>query len=122
MTVWLWLAVAGIGGIGAIGRFVIDALVAGRAGRSFPLVGTLTINATGTLLLGVLVGAGASGNLYLLAGTATLGSYTTFSTWMLETYRLAEDAQPRPALINAVVSLLLGLGAALLGRTIGMSL
>ena len=121
MTVWLWLAVAGIGGIGAIGRFVIDALVAGRVGRSFPL-GTLTINATGTLLLGVLIGAGASGNLYLLAGTATLGSYTTFSTWMLETYRLAEDAEPRPALLNAVVSLLLGFGAALLGRTIGMSL
>jgi CrcB protein len=121
MTVWLWLAVAGTGGSGAIGRFVIDALIAGRARRSFPL-GTLTINLTGTLLLGVLVGAGASGNLYLLGGTATLGSYTTFSTWMFETYRLAEDAQARPALINAAVSLVLGFGAALLGRTIGINL
>ena len=121
MTLWLWLAVAGIGGIGAIGRFVIDALVADRVGRDFPL-GTLTINLTGTLLLGVLIGAGAAGNLYLLAGTATLGAYTTFSTWMLETFRLAEDAEPRPALINAVISVLLGFAAALLGRTIGLAL
>ena len=121
MTIWLWLAVAAIGGIGAIGRFVIDALVAARVGRDFPF-GTLTINLTGTLLLGVLVGAGANGNLYLLAGTATLGSYTTFSTWMLEIYRLAEDTQLRPSVINAVVSLLLGFGAALLGRTIGLNL
>lgn len=121
MSVWLWLAVAGIGGVGAIGRFVIDALITQRAGRDFPL-GTLTINLSGTLLLGILVGAGAGGNLYLLGGTAALGSYTTFSTWMLDSYRLAEDAQPRPALVNAVASLVLGLGAALLGRTIGMAL
>jgi fluoride exporter len=121
MTVWLWLAVGAIGGCGAIGRFAIDALISDRAGRSFP-VGTLAVNLSGTLLLGVLVGAGAAGNLYLLAGTATLGSYTTFSTWMLETYRLAEDAKPSLAALNAVISLLLGFGAALLGRTIGLEL
>jgi len=121
MTIWLWLAVAVIGGVGASGRFVVDALISRRAGRDFP-VGTLAINLTGTLLLGVLTGVGAGGNLLLLAGTATLGSYTTFSTWMLETYRLAEDAEPRPALINALISLILGFAAALLGRTIGLAL
>jgi len=121
MTVWLWVAVAGVGGAGAIGRFVVDTLVAARGGRDFPL-GTLTINLTGTLLLGLLIRAGANGNLYLLAGTATLGSYTTFSTWMLETYRLTEDAESRPALVNAIVSMLLGFGAALLGRAIGVAL
>ena len=121
MTIWLWLAVAGIGGAGAVGRVLVDALVVERAGRDFPL-GTLTINVTGTLLLGVLIGAGASGNLYLLGGTALLGSYTTFSTWMLETYRLAEDAEPRPAFAYAGLSLLLGFGAVLLGRTIGLAL
>ena len=118
MTLWFWLAVAAIGGCGAIARFVIDALIADRVGRDFPL-GTLAINLTGTL---VLVGLGAAGNLYLLAGTATLGSYTTFSTWMLESYRLAEDAELGPAVLNAVLSLLLGFGAALLGRTIGLHL
>lgn len=121
MTVWLWLAVAAVGGCGAIGRFVIDALIADRAGRDFPL-GTLAINLTGALLLGILTGAAAGGNLLLLAGTATLGSYTTFSTWALETYRLAEDAEFRPAVLNALISLVLGVGAALLGRTIGLQL
>jgi CrcB protein len=121
MSILLWLAVAAIGGIGASGRFVVDALISRRAGRDFP-VGTLAINLTGTLLLGALTGVGAGGNLLLLAGTATLGSYTTFSTWMLETYRLAEDAEPRAALINALISLTLGFGAALLGRTIGLAL
>ena len=41
---------------------------------------------------------------------------------MLETYRLAEDAEARPAVVNALASLVLGFGAALLGRTIGLSL
>jgi len=121
MTVWLWVAVAGVGGAGAIGRFVVDTLVAARGGRDFPL-GTLTINLTGTLLLGVLVGAGANGNLYLLAGTATLGSYTTFSTWMLETQRLVEDGELVLAGANIVISLVLGVGAAALGRLIGAHL
>ena len=100
---------------------MLDVLDRRPAGRDFPL-GTLMINLTGTFALGLLVGVGATGNLLLLAGTATLGCYTTFSTWMLETYRLAEDAEPRPAVVNAVVSLLLGFGAALLGRTIGLHL
>ncbi|MCL2418132.1 MAG: fluoride efflux transporter CrcB [Conexibacteraceae bacterium] len=120
MTVWLWLAVAAIGGLAASGRFIVDGLITRRAGGDLP-AGTVAVNLTGTLLLGVLTGVGASGNLLLLAGTATLGSYTTFSTWMLETYRLAEDGEPRPAAINAVLSLLLGFGAALLGRTIGLA-
>ncbi len=121
MSVWLWVAVAAIGGIGAISRFVVDAAIAARAGGNFPL-GTLAVNVSGTLLLGFLVGVGAAGNLYLLAGTATLGSYTTFSTWVFETHRLGEDAEPRPAALNAVTSLVLGFGAALIGRTIGLNI
>lgn len=73
-------------------------------------------------MLGLLTGLGAKGNLLLLVGTATIGSFTTFSTWMLETYRLAEDHELRPALVNAAISLALGFGAALLGRTIGLHL
>jgi fluoride ion exporter CrcB/FEX len=41
---------------------------------------------------------------------------------MFETYRLGEDAEPRPAILNAVISLVLGFAAALLGRTIGLKL
>jgi fluoride exporter len=121
MTIWLWAAVAGIGGCGAIGRFAFDRLITSCTGTDFPL-GTLAVNLTGAFALGLLVGVGAGGNLYLLAGTATLGSYTTFSTWMLESYRLAEDGQLRSAALNGLLSLLLGFAAALLGRTIGLAL
>jgi fluoride ion exporter CrcB/FEX len=54
----------------------------------------------------------------LLAGTAAVGSYTAFSTWMLETPLLAEERQRRVAATNNGASVILGLTAALLGRTI----
>jgi CrcB protein len=55
----------------------------------------------------------------LLAGTAFVGSYTTFSTWMLETQRLSEERQVRNAVANIVASIVLGIGAALFGQWIG---
>ncbi|HET8755953.1 MAG TPA: fluoride efflux transporter CrcB [Solirubrobacteraceae bacterium] len=118
MTATTWAAVVLLGGIGALGRFLVDARVAAIAGRAFPL-GTLAINLSGSFVLGILVGATLEGNGYVLAGTATIGSYTTFSTWMYETQRLTEDGQVRGAALNVGVSLGLGLAAAALGRAIG---
>ena len=63
-------------------------------------------------MLGLFAGLALQGDALLLAGTAMLGSYTTFSTWMLETHRLAEDGAARAARANVVVSLALGFGAA----------
>jgi CrcB protein len=110
--------VALLGGIGTTGRFLLDLFIAGRVGRDFPF-GTLTINMTGALLLGLLTGLAATGDLLVLVGTATLGSYTTFSTWMLESHRLAEDNEAPSAILNVLLSLAIGVGAAALGRTIG---
>jgi len=117
MSAWVWVAVALLSGIGAIGRFLLVALISPRV-TSFPL-GTLAVNATGALLLGLLTGLAVQGEALLLAGTATLGSYTTFSTWMLETHRLTEDGEIPAAAINVLLSLALGLGAIALGRAIG---
>jgi CrcB protein len=114
----VWIAVALLGGVGAVGRFVLDAAIGARSGQEWP-VGTLVINASGALALGLLTGLAVTGNALLLAGTATLGSYTTFSTWMLETHRLREDARFLPALANVLISLAVGVGAAALGRVIG---
>jgi CrcB protein len=116
--VLLWLAVGVLGGLGALARFVLDALVSGATGVRFPL-GTLLVNLSGALVLGLLVGLALSGNAYLLAGTAVIGSYTTFSTWMLESHRLAEDGQRWLLIANVLASLLLGLGAAALGHLLG---
>jgi CrcB protein len=119
MSTWLWVGVALLGGVGAGGRFLLDALISSRAGGEFPL-GTLAVNASGSLLLGLLTGLALGGSLFVLAGTATLGSYTTFSTWVFETQRLAEDARSRAAALNVFVSLAAGIAAAALGRTIGV--
>jgi len=118
MSAPVWIGVVLLGGAGAIARFVLDSAVSARLGRGFPL-GTLVVNASGALALGLLTGLAASGDTLVLAGTATLGSYTTFSTWMLETHRLAEDGALAPAALNVLVSLAIGIGAELLGRAIG---
>ncbi|HTB71238.1 MAG TPA: fluoride efflux transporter CrcB [Solirubrobacteraceae bacterium] len=118
MSVWTWLGVALLGGVGANARFLIDGLISARAGAALPF-GTLVVNASGSLVLGLLTGVALSGDALVLAGTATLGSYTTFSTWMLETHRLGEDARARAALLNIAVGLAVGVAAAALGRTIG---
>lgn len=121
MTALTWLGVALLGGVGAILRLRLDELVQVRAGGELPL-GTLTVNLLGSLALGVLGGAGVGGDAMLLGGTAVLGSFTTFSTWMLETERLAEDGDDRIALVNVGLALGGGLAAALLGWGIGASL
>lgn len=114
----LWLGVGALGGAGALTRFLLDAFVSVNAGTRFPL-GTLLVNLSGALVLGVLSGLALRGDSHLLAGTAALGSYTTFSTWMLESHRLAEDGRRWLLGANVLLSLALGLGAAALGRALG---
>jgi len=118
VSLFVWIAVGVLGGVGALARFFVDGLVTARTARDFPL-GTLVVNLSGATLLGFLVGLGFTGNSLLLVGTATLGSYTTFSTWMLESQRLVEDGEAVLAGANVLVSLVVGLGAAALGRFIG---
>ncbi|HEY2278365.1 MAG TPA: fluoride efflux transporter CrcB [Streptosporangiaceae bacterium] len=118
MSVLVWVAVAIIGGAGSVLRFLVDRAVASRAGRDFPF-GTLAINLSGALILGFLTGLALSHDQGLLAGTAAVGSYTTFSTWMFETERLAQDRELGRAAANVVVSLVLGVAAAALGQWIG---
>jgi fluoride exporter len=116
----VWIGVALLGGAGAILRFLLDGAIGSRVRTSFPL-GTFAINISGSLVLGLFSGLALSGDALVLAGTATLGSYTTFSTWMLESQRLTEDAQGSVAIVNVVLSLAVGIGAAAVGHAIGVS-
>jgi fluoride exporter len=118
LSVLTWIGVALLGGAGAVARFLIDSAVASGFGRTFPL-GTLVINVSGAFLLGLLAGLALSPSALVLAGTATLGSYTTFSTWMLETHRAREEGDFLGAGLNITISLLVGFGAVVLGHTIG---
>ncbi len=109
------------GGVGAVARFVVDAQVQAQWPGAFPL-GTLAVNLTGSFVLGLLAGLHASQDVLLILGTATIGSYTTFSTWMLEVHRPAEDGDRRIAGMNLAVSLVLGVGFVAAGKAIGTML
>jgi fluoride exporter len=117
----VWLAVAVLGGAGAVARFALDVTVSQRTGSGFPW-GTLAVNSSGALALGLLAGAHVTGDALLVAGTAVLGSYTTFSTWMLESHRLGEDGELARMWLNVAGSLLAGLAAAALGKLLGGAL
>ena len=82
----------------------------------------LAVNASGSLLLGLVVGlvlfAGAPGELRLLVGTGFCGGYTTFSTTSVDTVRLAQQGRVLAALANAVGTLALTLLAGAAGLLI----
>jgi fluoride exporter len=115
------LLVLVLGGGAGVARYLVDGSVQSRQRGEFPL-GTLVVNAGGCIALGLLAGLGASSQTMLLLGTATIGSYTTFSTWMLETHRPAEDGDVEMAWRNVVISLVAGLICAALGRALGTAL
>ncbi len=121
MNLLVWAAVVLIGGAGSVARFLVDGLVSSAADRDFPF-GTLAVNISGAVILGLLTGLALSHEAALLAGTAAVGSYTTFSTWMLETQRMTEERKWVAAIANVAVSLVLGVAAAALGRLIGAQL
>ena len=108
-----------LGGGFSVVRFLVDATISSRmAGSSLRHV---RCQHHGELALGCL-GAALTGTALLLAGTASIGSYTTFSTWMLEAHRLGEDDDRRPLLLYLFGSLVVGLAAAFAGRALGRTL
>ena len=117
----LWAGVAVLGAAGALARIALDGAVTRRSGARFPL-GTLAVNLSGAFLLGLLSGAGVGGDALLLAGGGALGSFTTFSTWMLESERLGEEGLLPALWLNLGASLALGLAAVALGRALGEAL
>jgi CrcB protein len=110
-----------LGGSAGVARYLVDGAVQARQPSTFPF-GTLVVNVGGCFALGLLAGLHASAQTTLLLGTATIGSYTTFSTWMLESHRPAQDGELNTAWRNLIVSLAAGLIFAALGRTLGTAL
>lgn len=121
MSLAVWVGVGVLGGCGALARFGLTLLVADRFHPHLPL-GTMAVNLSGAFLLGLLAGAAVEGDARLLLGAGAIGSYTTFSTWMLETQRIGEAGKRRIAVLNVALSVVLGLGAAFLGRALGQAL
>lgn len=117
-AVALWGLFSVSAGCGAVLRFLLDGVVSRRFVSSFPF-GTLAVNLTGAFALGLLDGSNASRHVVFVCGTGLIGAYTTFSTWMFETQRLAEERQERRAVANLAVSVVAGVALAALGMWVG---
>jgi CrcB protein len=123
--VTLVLIAAG-GAAGAVARYLVDNAVLDRFGGAFPL-GILVVNLSGAFLLGLLAALIIERGVLstelrspLLVGF--LGAYTTFSTLMLDSWRLIEDGLPALALVNLAGSTVLGVVAVVAGLAVGRSL
>ncbi len=116
---YLWVGLAG--SAGAVARFVVDGAVKERFAGKLPL-GTMLINITGSLLLGLLVGLvafdGAPGLWTTVAGTGFCGGFTTFSSASFETVRLIGDRCYRLAGLSGGGTLVAGVGAAAVGMAL----
>ncbi len=113
-----WIAVGLLGGLAAGARFLLDAALTARLRGSFPL-GILAVNLLGSLTVGFAVGAGLHGEALTIVAGGAIGSFTTFSTWILDSHRLQSAARPGLALLNIGLSLVAGFAAVALGHLAG---
>lgn len=141
--VWALLSLAG--GAGAASRFLVDGAVSRRvaslANAAQPQVGgplrrglarhrvpmgTVVVNATACLLLGIVTGAvqaaGGPAGVSTVLGTGFLGGYSTFSTASVEGARLLLAGRTGAGLAHACGMAVLSLAAAVLGLALGHAL
>ena len=112
----LALVVAG-GAAGGVARVTVASLVAGRINSAFPW-GTLVVNLTGAFLIGLAAGLFVSSpdaRIWQVAVIGFLGSYTTVSSFSLQTLSLVHAGKPGRALANVLLSISFCLSAAGLG-------
>lgn len=122
MTPLLFTAIAVAGGIGAVARMVLDGAIKARTRGAVPWA-TMTINVSGSLVLGFLTGLAAvrvlPADWLLVAGTGFLGGYTTFSTASYETVRLIEQRRWVASLVSGLGTLVTATAAAGIGWWLG---
>lgn len=126
MTAHLLLLTSLAGGLGAVCRLVLDGMIrSGLEHREDTPVPwpTITINLSGSLVLGVVMGLSFSSVLpagwAVVVGSGFLGGFTTFSTACVEAVRLAQARRWAAAAATAFGVLLAGTAAAGLGMWAG---
>ncbi len=114
----------GLGGFfGVIMRYLISDFVQNHSRFSQFPIGTLVVNLLGCLLFGTLAQLAESRNIFG-AGTRTLvfigflGAFTTFSTFSSDSFNLMRNGENLLSYLNIGVSVVLGLVAIWLGRTL----
>jgi len=105
----------------AVARFALDALLSDHPVQPFPL-GILTVNLLGSAAVGAAAGAGLGGESFTILAGGITGSFTTFSTWMLDSERLAGSGRRGLAGLNLIGSLLAGFAVLLAFHWLGGAL
>ena len=123
---YLWIALGGA--LGSVARFWMSGVVAARFDGKH-LWGTLFVNVTGSLLIGVFTALSESGGRlsdsptlrqFLMVGIC--GGYTTFSAFSVQTLDLMRAGQWLAATGNVLGSVLACLVAVWLGHLLGSAL
>ncbi len=124
-NLWTLLALVAAGSaLGGMARFFVSGFVARAIGETFPW-GTFVVNVTGAFSIGILACLADNNHLanwpqvWPLVVTGFLGSYTTVSSFSLQTLALARDGEWRRAARNVILSLAFCLGAVTLGVLAG---
>ena len=114
----LWYIALG-SALGGVGRYLVGSLVQRGLGTGLP-AGTLVVNVTGSFLVGLFLRYALetptlTPELRAFLTIGFCGGYTTFSTFSYETVALLEDGEWERAALYAGASLVLAVGATLLG-------
>jgi fluoride exporter len=118
VSVPAWIAVGLLGGAAAAARYLIDTAVTARTDHPFPH-GILVVNIAGALALGLVAGAALEGQALVIVAGGGIGSFTTFSTWIFDSHRLAEAGHTHLVWLNLGLSLVAGFAAVALGHWLG---
>jgi fluoride exporter len=121
MSVAGWVAVGLLGGVAAAARFLLDYEISLRSRGDFPL-GILAVNLLGALAIGVVAGSALDGEAAAIVSGGAIGSFTTFSTWVLDSHRLAAARRADLAWLNIGLSVAAGFAAVALGHWLGGAL
>ena len=105
--------------VGGPARYFVSGLVGRTIGETFPW-GTMTVNVVGAFAIGAIAAAASLGKFsaegaWPFAVTGFLGSFTTVSSFSLQTLALARDGETWRAGANVVLSVVLSLGAVAIG-------
>jgi CrcB protein len=120
-----WLVVALGGAAGSMARHGVNTFFAHALGRPGPMA-TATVNLVGSFVIGLLAGLIAAGRLHqtpvmrAFIFVGILGGFTTFSSFMLDTFTLAEGRQVSAAILNVTGQVVVGYAAAYFGFRLGV--
>jgi fluoride exporter len=121
----VWMAVLFGGALGSVARHGVNVAAARMLGAPGPWP-TAAVNMLGSLAIGVLAGALAAGRLSMSAPlrafvfVGILGGFTTFSSFMLDSFVLVEAGDAGKAAFNLVGQLLLGMLLTYAGYQLGL--